>query len=130
MVLEMRPEMGRLNVTAKGNFSLKEAERTFVEMIQAVARHKVSKVLVDGREVVGDPETMERFYYGEFAARTVWDFAERKEIPLLPRFAYVLKEPVLDPKRFGETVAVNRGMRVKCFEEVGEAVEWLDQVDS
>jgi hypothetical protein len=31
-----------------------------------------------------------------------------------------------DPERFGETVAVNRGMDVKTFEEMNEAVEWLN----
>ena len=41
------------------------------------------------------------------------------------RFAYVLKEPVLDPDRFGETVAVNRWMRLKVFDNLKEALEWL-----
>jgi len=57
-------------------------------------------------------ELMERFYYGEFAARTVmYYFVDSLRSPL---FAYVLKEPVLDLRRFGETVAVNRGMQVRA----------------
>jgi hypothetical protein len=42
-----------------------------------------------------------------------------------PAFAYVLKEPVLDPQRFGQTVAVNRGMNVKTFDNVEQARTWL-----
>jgi hypothetical protein len=32
-------------------------------------------------------------------------------------FAYVIHEPVRDPARFGETVTVNRGMKVKTFND-------------
>ena len=124
MLLEIRPESGLLNVDATGKFSLKEAKRTFLELIEAVALHKAKKVFFDGRKLIGKPEIMERFYYGEFAARAVWDFAERGVSPAT-RFAYVLKEPVLDPGRFGETVAVNRGMAVRAFDNPEEALQWL-----
>ncbi len=33
---------------------------------------------------------------------------------------------MLDPQRFGETVAVNRGMRIKVFDNPEEAFAWLD----
>ena len=42
-----------------------------------------------------------------------------------PKFAYALKSPVLDAERFGEIVARNRGMKVKAFESVQEAMDWL-----
>ena len=42
------------------------------------------------------------------------------------QFAYVLKEPVLDPERFGKTVAVNRGMLVKTFDNLEDALGWLE----
>jgi hypothetical protein len=60
-----------------GEFSLQEAERTFLEMLEAVARYKVEKVFFDGRELTGDPKTMERFLYGEFAAESVFKFRDR-----------------------------------------------------
>ena len=45
----------------------------------------------------------------------------------LPRgFAYVLEEPILDQGRFGETVAVNRGMRVRAFDSLEAARGWLE----
>ena len=124
MLLEIRPESGLLNVDAMGKFSLKEAKRTLLEMLEAVALHKTKKVFFDGRKLIGIPETMERFYYGEFAAQTVADFAERG-VSRATKFAYVLREPVLDPQRFGETVAVNRGMLVKAFDSPEDALQWL-----
>lgn len=124
MKLEMRAERGVLWVVATGRFTLESAQRTFVEMLQAVASHGVAKVHLDGREVVGSPGTIERFLYGEFAAQTVAAYADRG-VPPTTQFAYVLKPPVLDPERFGETVAVNRGMNVKAFEHPEEGLRWL-----
>ena len=83
MKLKVCPESGFLRVDAVGEFSIAEAERTFLEMLEAVARHKVRKVLFDGRGLAGEPETMERFLYGEFVAPA---FAEvrrsRDAVPL------------------------------------------------
>lgn len=124
MLLEIRPESGLLKVGARGRFSLKEAKQTFLEMIEAVALYKTKKVLFDGRKLTGKPETIERFYYGEFAAQTVANFAERG-VSRATQFAYVLSERVLDSRRFGETVAVNRGMFVKAFDSLEDALEWL-----
>jgi hypothetical protein len=67
---------------------------------------------------------MERFYYAEFAAQSVANFANRG-VSLTTQFAYVLKEPVLDPRRFGETIAVNRGMFVRAFDTLEDALKWL-----
>lgn len=124
MTLEMSAESGILHVRATGKFSLGEAKRTFIEMIEAVARYNARKVLFDGRELVGNPKKMERFYYGEFAAQTVDKYADRG-VSRATQFAYVLEEPVLDPERFGETVAVNRGMFVKAFDDFDGARRWL-----
>jgi hypothetical protein len=124
IILQMSSESGCLRVKATGKFSLAEAERTFLEILGAVERHKVGKVLVDGRELEGNPETMERFYYGAFAAREVTEYAVRNRCAC-PEFAYVLRAPMLDPGRFGETVAVNRGMRVRVCDSLDDACDWL-----
>lgn len=124
MLLAIHFESGFLNVDAMGKFSLKDAKRNFVEVLEAVARHKTKKVFFDGRKLVGKPGTVERFYYGEFAAHTIRDFAQRGVSPST-QFAFVLKEPVLDPGRFGETVAVNRGMLVRAFDRPEDALRWL-----
>lgn len=123
---EMRFESGLLRVAASGPFSLEEAQRTFLEMLEAVGRHRAEKVLFDGRQVTGNPEVMERFYYGRFAADETVRLTRERDLSRAPRFAYVLHEPVRDPRRFGENVAVNRGMILKVFVTLEEAVEWLE----
>jgi hypothetical protein len=129
MRLEISPESGFLRVDAMGKFSLEEAKRTFLEMLDAVARYKVKKVLFDGRRIKGEPETMERFFYGEYAAQAVREYSDRG-VSRNTQFAYVLEYPVLDPGRFGETVAVNRGMHVKTFDNLKDALGWLGIVSA
>jgi hypothetical protein len=90
-------------------------------VLEAVAQHGVRKVLVDGRKLVGSPTKMDRFYYAEHAAMSIAKYG----VPLNTQFAYVLVEPMRDPGRFGETVAVNRGMLTKTFESIDDALEWL-----
>jgi hypothetical protein len=124
IVLEIIAAPGFLEVRATGRWSLVEGKRSFLEMLEAIARHRVRQVLFDGRSVVGNPEIMERFYYGEFAARSVAEFADRG-VSRTTQFAYVLEVPMRDPRRFGETVAVNRGMHVATFEDHNNALRWL-----
>jgi hypothetical protein len=113
-----------LYASYSGAFSLLEAETTFHEILLAIVEHKLKKVLVDGRHVIGNPEPLERFFYGRYVADAVAQTVNRTKIEV-PRFAYVLQEPVLDPNKFGETVAVNRGMRVKVFNDMKQAEWWL-----
>ena len=116
-------EFGLLKVEAHGDFSLEEATRALVEMLGAAAQYRAEKVLLDGRNVKGAPREYERFLYGELAAQGTREFI--REYRYAPRFAYVLHEPLRDPDRYGETVAVNRGMTVKVFETPEEALKWL-----
>jgi hypothetical protein len=124
LLLQINAESALLNVVLTGKFSLAEAERTFLQMVEASALRKCKKVLVDGRSLIGNPERMERFYYGEFVAETVIN-SIAEGLSAARQFAYVLREPVRDPNRFGENVAVNRGMNLKTFETRKDALHWL-----
>jgi hypothetical protein len=114
-----------LNVVASGEFSLQDAKQAFLEMLGAVVRFKAEKILLDGRKVHGNPKDMERFYYGEFAARETHRIIVEHKIH--PRFAYVIHVPLRDPAKFGETVAVNRGMNIRVFETLQDATDWLNK---
>jgi SpoIIAA-like len=122
---KMHFESGLLKVDARGEFSLEEAKRAFLEMLEAVAQYQAEKVLFDARNMKGKPERIERFYYGYFAATETNRLIAKHQMPRAPRFAYVLNEPLRDPGKYGETVAVNRGMNVKSFETLEEAFKWL-----
>lgn len=113
-----------LRAALTGPFSLSDAQTTFMKILDALVQHEAKKVLIDGCSVTGEPETVERFYYGEFVAKAVVDLNNRG-LAHRPQFAYVLVAPVLDRHRFGEMVAVNRGMYVKTFDNLGAAEHWL-----
>ena len=117
-------ERGLLVISYSGDFSLAEAESTFLNLLDTLVEHKLSRVLVDGRQLCGHPEMLERFYYGAFVAAAVNRTVECAKCAV-PTFAYVLEHPMLDPNRFGETVAANRGMRVKAFANLQQARWWL-----
>ena len=121
---QINAERRLLIVNYSGDFSIAEAESTFLELLDTLVEHKLIKVLVDGRHLTGHPEMLERFYYGTFVADAVNQTVTRTKCAL-PMFAYVMEHPMLDPNRFGETVAVNRGMRVKAFENLQQARWWL-----
>ena len=124
MQLNMHFQSGFLKVDVSGEFSLEDAKQAFREMLGAVTQYKAKKILFDGRNVKGEPKELERFYYGEFAARETRKIVVEHKI--VPRFAYVLHEPLRDPARLGETVAMNRGMVIKVFENPEDATEWLN----
>ena len=117
---------GILTVDATGEFSLEEAKQAFLEMLAAVAQYQAEKVLFDGRNLKGKPEHIERFYYGYFAAIETVKVMAKYPMRRAPRFAYLINEPLRDPRRYGETVALNLGMTVKTFETPEEAFEWLE----
>ena len=118
-------EDGVLHVTVEGKFDLTEAKRNFLKVMEAVTKHGSTRVLIDGRKVSGEPTVIERFIYSEFAANVaVWGEADTMPSER-PRFAYALVYPVLDPGRLGETVAANRGMRVRAFDTLPDALDWL-----
>ena len=113
-----------LRASLAGPFSLSDAETTFMNILDALVQHQAKKVLIDGRAITGEPKTMERFYYGEFVAGAVLDSINHGAVEV-PQFAYVLVEPIRDRRRLGETVALNRGMFVKVFDNLGAAEHWL-----
>lgn len=122
--LSWNDPLGLLRATVTGEFTLLEAQRTFLEVLAAAAQHGTPKILLDGRAVAGTPATIERYYYGEFVARSVLQYKKTGALGSC-QLAYILKEPVKDTRRFGETVAVNRGAWVRVFEDLAEGMAWL-----
>ena len=106
-IKHVQVEEGILHAVLAGPFELTQAQHQ----------------LIDGRQMTGKPTDFERFLYGEFVASATLDVLFRHNVRL--KFAYVIHEPLRDPKRYGETVAVKGGMDVKTFEDKNEALEWL-----
>ncbi len=81
----------------------------------AVDQAPAGAVLLDGRELAGAFSDLDRLGFGLALARR-W-----KAIP----FAIVGPVALVDPRRFGEFVARNRGVNCRVFTDLDEAQRWL-----
>jgi hypothetical protein len=113
-----------LRAVASGEFQIRPAQRQFMDLLDSMIQNGADRVLFDGRLVTGDLTTLERYLYGSFAAQLSSRLPARV-FPQPPKFAYVLEHPVLDANRLGETVARNRGMSLRAFDNYDEAMAWL-----
>lgn len=120
MALKITPEGNFLRVCVSGQFSLADANEAFVEMLEAVRQHNATKVLVDCTGLSGSPSQMDRYEHSKFGAITL---LESSAFGI--RFGYVATEPILDPGKFGETVAVNRLVKVRVYDNMEDALRWL-----
>ncbi len=66
-------------------------------------------------------DTKQRYALGEKAARVQLGHVKRIFL------AVVGKQPMIDPERFAETVALNRGAYGKVFDDMDEALGWIKQ---
>jgi len=71
MVVNTRAYRDVLYVTIFGEFKLTEALSDFLEVLEAIKEKQSTKVVIDGRQLSGEPLTIERFLYGEFVAEAV-----------------------------------------------------------
>jgi hypothetical protein len=125
MMVDITPDKGFLHVLVTGNFSLEESNNTITRIYQALVQHALHKVLVDFRQTEGDPTTLERFFHAEFVAKEMYRFADDGSTRFT-QFAYVGTEPMIERSRFGETVALNRGVIIKVTDNMDEAQRWLE----
>jgi hypothetical protein len=123
MVVSTSMETGYLRATARGDFVLSIANQAFFHMLDIAARANAERVLVDARAMFGAPRALERYLYGTFIAQAVERLSLRGKEP--PKFAYLLTPPMLHYGRLGEATARKRGMSVRAFETMNDAMTWL-----
>ena len=121
MVLKTSVKSGYLYAQAKGRFALRTADDVFLTLVDEMVQNHADRVLFDGRNVTGVPRMIERYLHGGFVA------AASKRLPKdsEPKFAYVLNYPQLHPGRLGEKTARKRGMNVRAFDNMDDAMVWL-----
>ena len=107
-----------LHVHARGAFDLAWLAG-FIVKIAATAKTTVPApraILIDVRELTGPrPDGMELYDLGVLASRDIIG------VPV----AFVGSESFIDPRRFGESVARNRGLNLRVFTDLDEAEAWL-----
>jgi hypothetical protein len=118
----VRAERDHTRVDVAGEFEATEAREVLRTALALALQNGHSKLLVDARQVTGNPRTMERFDLGENLAR----YYHETRGDRLVRIALVGKEPLVDPQKFGVLVAANRGVPVMVTTDIEEALRWLE----
>jgi hypothetical protein len=103
-----------------GSFSKQELIDVFDHAIDFAAENGREAVLVDISDVEGEPTTAERIELGVKAA----DVQLSKDT--IVAVALIGNEPLIDPERLGETIALNRCAVCKVFTDMDEAISWLE----
>jgi hypothetical protein len=121
--LQVEPKADYLLITVSGTFDLQSAKNAAERSLALCESHRKSKALVDCRNVTGAVSTIERYHYAAFLAELHARYTVAYGEPL--RVAYVGNEPLIDPGRFGENVATNRGAMLKATTDLAEGRAWL-----
>ena len=104
--------------TIRGSADVATATGFFPVFSVAARKRGIRAGLLDVTDLRVTFREFDRYFFGSMASQ-VW--------PPLP-LAVLGREPVIDPSRFGELVARNRGMNVRAFTDRAEALRWLEGV--
>jgi hypothetical protein len=114
-----------LHAWISGVFSMHDAAAALEAVFAEYAAGTASGMLLDLRELQGVPATMDRYKVGMLYSAHAVKMAQARPGHKL-RLAVVGHEPLIDPQRFGEDVAVNRGVNVRVFTDFDAAHAWLE----
>ena len=118
-------------VQVSGPLSLKsrigwgEISSALKSVVNSARKNNIFKVLVDGREISGKFTTMDRFLVAVFFVKENSKLLAGRLRPI--KITFVMDKSLIDPKRFGETVARNRGLHGLVTDNIEEALQWLEE---
>jgi hypothetical protein len=117
------PKRGYVLFTVAGRADLPSAKRCLQRIVAECGRLRISKALIDLRGVKGRVSLADRYDYSVHGAHLhrKHETAYKKTLQV----AYVGNDGLIDPGRFGELVARNRGAMVKATTEMSEGLAWL-----
>ena len=124
LTIDLESRKHYLLAALSGVFSLRGAQDAYDQAVKAALPLGVNRILFDASAVTGIPSQDERYSLGLFVA-TEQRLLAAKSPPCLLQVAIYGHQPLIDPNRFGETVALNRGAKVKVSERLDEALAWL-----
>jgi hypothetical protein len=114
--LQIEETPGYLAARFTGVGTAEEAWRQFESIAKHCERANKNKLLLDFTGVHTDASFVDRYFLG-------------KEAQIFAHYnlkvASAGRPDQLDPKRFGEIVAQNRGVNLRAFINVADAEQWL-----
>lgn len=120
---EIETRAGYLYATLSGVFQLDSAKDTYLAILQAAAARGEAKILMDCTRIGGEMSTQDRLEFGTYMAEAQARVLGR--LPGGPQVAILAAPPIMDPGRFTQAVANNRGVRMRASESLEELRSWL-----
>ena len=97
-------------------------DREYIDhVLSACIEHEQNKILYDVRSLKGHLSTWDRFNIAVYFTRKSRQHPKTRNVQI----AVVGFPPIIDPNRFGETVAINRGLNVNVTDDIEKALNWL-----
>ena len=101
-----------------GEFSQSAGKQCIDTMVEACSQLQIRKALLDCRNMTGEIPILESFMVAQYGGK-MRDF--------ISKTALVGREEQMLPDNFVENVAVNRGIHLKIFTDIEEAIDWLKE---
>jgi len=130
MKYEIEVRKSYLYVKVSGKISLRspsdwgEIQSALKNVVNSVKKSNILKILVDCRDFSGKLSTIDRFLIAVFFVKENFRLVAGRLDPL--KITFVMNKSVIDPKKFGETVARNRGLDGLVTDNIDEALQWLE----
>jgi hypothetical protein len=127
--IEVRKSHIYVKITGKisliGASGWEEIKSAVADVVNQVQKDKIYKLLVDCLGFSGKVSTLDRFLLAVFFVKENSKLLARRVHPL--RISFVGNKSLIDPRKFGETVARNRGLYGLVTDDMQEALDWLEQ---
>lgn len=104
-----------------GKFEYQTNRELLLDILMECIKNSKTRVLFDLRLLKGNMTTYERYETATYLANLTRQHQDTSKLQI----AVVGNEPLIDPERFGETVAKNKGLNIKVSNDMNEVVEWL-----
>src|SRR3954467_14642308 len=105
-----------LAANVSGLYSLDGMRELIDQIAEESAKRKLTRVLVDVSQMVGDAPTRDRYEYATYAAARLQSCLQK---------CAACAGPTQRLEPFTEVVAQNRGLELRVFRERADAESWL-----
>ena len=120
---EVEPRAGYLYYRVFGTIDTPRAQSAYSEALRQAVRLGEARLLIDLTGVSGPWPAENRLLFGIFMADEHQRMQAQVAAPL--RVAMLAVPPLMDPGKYTEAVANNRGVQMKTSESLAELLAWL-----
>lgn len=106
-----------------GEFDIESARDVYRGILQIAAGQGQPRILMDATRITGEMSVSDRLAFGTFLAEE--QARVLGQLPDGPQLAILAVPPIMDPGRFTQAVANNRGVRMRASDSLQELLSWL-----